>query len=374
MTIRNDWCQTCEEASDYNAVICSVCGDSLTSRPAPAVRVVRSSTPSTIARASLLLPEHIVQQVHASNDELTVLLAELRQQVSDLRDHTFVAQQRAASVFGDIEDLRGILPPEAFDPQQARAPSRGTAKETLNALPRITVEKKSSILAQATVSVSSGGPQFEAVLGEFGPPAPHVFKNKKLVVASPRTGKGGLSQDTVSKANESILYMERGGELTFVRKAIMAQEVGAIAVIIGNNTSASWPYSMKDSNGEASLLSLRIPVVMIKETDGQLLVQRYQTNASTTCNLEVNSISKECIICCEEFSLGQNLLQLPACGHFFHERCALTWLTEHNSCPFCRRQLPTDDPIYEAERRRTQRTHAGGSGGTTDSNGDSFYG
>lgn len=339
--------------------------------PASNLARINVNAPSTHAS---FLPESIVQQMNLSNQELTAMLSDLRQQVGALRAQTTLAQREMANARESIEDLQGVLPPEAFDPQQARPMSRGTAKETLKNLRRIIVEGNSSILAQATLSISKGGPQFQAVLGEFGPPPPHSFKDKLVVVASPTTGKGGLDQETMSKAKGSFVYMERGDGLTFVQKAIMAQEVGAVAVIMGNNTNASWPYVMKDSNGEAISLALGIPVVMIKQDDGKLLVGRSTADPSSTCNLEIQSTSKECIICCETFDLGQTVLQLPACGHFFHETCALTWLTQHNACPYCRRELPTDDAAYEAERRRTQRTHAGSSGNTTDSNGDSFYG
>jgi hypothetical protein len=339
--------------------------------PAPNLTRITINAPSTHPS---FLPERIVQQINLSNQELTEMLSDLRQQVGALRAQTTLAQREMANAREGIEDLQGVLPPEAFDPQQARPLSRGTAKETLKNLERVTVERKSSILTQATLCISNGGPQFQAILGEFGPPPPHSFNDKSVVVASPTTGKGGLNCESMAKSNGSFVYMERGDGLTFVQKAIMAQGVGAVAVIIGNNTNASWPYVMKDSNGEANSLSLGIPAAMIKQEDGKLLVRHLKADPSSTCSLEIQSTSKECIICCETFDLGQTVLQLPACGHFFHETCALTWLTQHNACPHCRRELPTDDAAYEAERRRTQRTHAGSSGNTTNANGDSFYG
>lgn len=60
-----------------------------------------------------------------------------------------------------------------------------------------------------------------------------------------------------------------------------------------------------------------------------------------------------CAICCSSISLGQKAQLLP-CGHMFHPTCIKPWFQEHNTCPICRFELPTDDPIYESQRNRGQ--------------------
>lgn len=47
----------------------------------------------------------------------------------------------------------------------------------------------------------------------------------------------------------------------------------------------------------------------------------------------------ECAICLAEFLDGEEIRQLPQCGHCFHVSCVDTWLSSHSSCPSCRQIL-----------------------------------
>lgn len=58
-----------------------------------------------------------------------------------------------------------------------------------------------------------------------------------------------------------------------------------------------------------------------------------------------------CAICCNDINLGEKAQLIP-CGHMFHPDCIKPWFMEHNTCPICRYELPTDDPYYEEIRKR----------------------
>jgi Ring finger domain/PA domain len=271
------------------------------------------------------------------------------------------------------------IPAELLAPQNATHRGRPTSKRALARIPRVILHDKSSLFRQASLSYANQ--QCSAIPAEFGPSEAFQIKEAAIVIGSPRTAKGGLSEECkiqIKEARDSFVYLERGDDVTFVYKALQAQQAGARAVIIGNNQSSPWPYVMKDSVGEAQKMGLKVPVVMIQQHEGKNLVdyckQRNSLGDAVSGELNILSLSKECAVCCDTYNVNDTIMTLPACSHVFHEKCALAWLTKHNTCPFCRRELPTDDTDYEQERRRMQRTHAGSAPNGNQSQWSEFYG
>lgn len=62
-----------------------------------------------------------------------------------------------------------------------------------------------------------------------------------------------------------------------------------------------------------------------------------------------------CNICLEEYTQKdadeESARQLP-CRHRFHLSCIKSWLAQATNCPTCRHELPTDDPMFEAFKKR----------------------
>ncbi|PBP27127.1 mitochondria fission 1 protein [Diplocarpon rosae] len=64
----------------------------------------------------------------------------------------------------------------------------------------------------------------------------------------------------------------------------------------------------------------------------------------------------ECSVCMDDVTLGVEVVLLP-CSHWFHEACASAWLSEHNTCPICRKGIEggtAPSPNLSNSRRPSQ--------------------
>ncbi|KAL0390066.1 UNVERIFIED_CONTAM: E3 ubiquitin-protein ligase Iruka [Sesamum calycinum] len=59
-----------------------------------------------------------------------------------------------------------------------------------------------------------------------------------------------------------------------------------------------------------------------------------------------------CPICLEELVKG-DVIRLP-CSHAYHEVCILTWIKNHQACPYCRAKSPDIKIDYEELRRNNR--------------------
>lgn len=44
---------------------------------------------------------------------------------------------------------------------------------------------------------------------------------------------------------------------------------------------------------------------------------------------------------------GEVVLSGTSCNHLFHKSCAFEWLSKHDHCPYCRKEMMTADEMRE---------------------------
>lgn len=78
-------------------------------------------------------------------------------------------------------------------------------------------------------------------------------------------------------------------------------------------------------------------------------LEKIELNEENINIITKNSNCENCSVCKDNFLIYETLINLP-CKHAFHDECLTPWLSERNSCPTCRYELPTDDIDYEARK------------------------
>jgi hypothetical protein len=67
--------------------------------------------------------------------------------------------------------------------------------------------------------------------------------------------------------------------------------------------------------------------------------------------------TKTCGVCCDRLVDGVVVTRLP-CGHEYHLFCVLPWLSKTCTCPECRYELETKNPIFEVGRKQRMKDRA----------------
>lgn len=328
-----NWCPECDETCDDHTTICTMCGTNLTTPPRRQPTLPRNPPLLPTVNEILLAANDVDSQVlidetGAVNPETPSHgLAELDHLMENLT-------QRTNSM---LQIVQGLL-----QESSAVANRNGVPQDALNELPRIFLSERSAVLKNAILTIHSERQvetTIDVIPAEFGALQTDL-SNRQCIVRD-----RSVRPNSDDHIKDAILVLRRG-EISFAEKARLAQQRGAVGVVIVNDRPSPWPYVMTDSTNRSS--DIIIPVVMAPQGT-KFPASDEVPKASLRLQ---NNTDMSCCVCTESFR-NTRVIQLPNCGHRFHEACALTWLSSHNSCPYCR-SVVYSEPGAATENNNSQ--------------------
>lgn len=76
----------------------------------------------------------------------------------------------------------------------------------------------------------------------------------------------------------------------------------------------------------------------VDTSETPLYVKSVNRNSDTKTSITMESFVEQemCLICHHFIQEGQQVIDIPKCGHFMHDHCLLGYLRKQNICPCCR--------------------------------------
>lgn len=139
----------------------------------------------------------------------------------------------------------------------------------------------------------------------------------------PRPSRGGLETDDLSEEQRSRLF--HAAALLQLLEAHLRDELQALERAVRTQESNKVARSLTD-------------------------LEKHTFVKSAVVTTEDLCSQPSCPICSEDFTVGEQALQLQ-CSHFFHDGCVVPWLELKHNCPICRCEvsdrIPTLPEIKE---------------------------
>lgn len=231
---------------------------------------------------------------------------------------------------------------------------RQISTEYLSRLGKVVLDERRGLLFDITLCI--GPLSFMGVLASFGP-IPSAELVSSIVIGEPEFGD--MERLTNSGSCAGAIVLLKRGKVSFAQKALAAMASGAAALVICQ-TYEIWPFVMTDSANEISKVALNIPVIMISQSDSEIVEKLISSSldekkgrSAEKCVTELGSsqveylsskllcgnFEEECSICQDNMVEGNTALKLT-CRHAYHADCVQRWLEKHNTCPLCRNEMP----------------------------------
>nr|VDD09758.1 unnamed protein product [Brassica oleracea] len=195
----------------------------------------------------------------------------------------------------------------------------------------LSLEWDGEILLPGSLSFSSSSSSSSNVKSH------HIFSRGILSSFSdPCERKRSYDRESFSSIAPFLIFGGQANNHTAVEALINGSP--AIGITRGNNTNAGDYFYGPGLEELIEQLSSGISHHRGPPPAAKSSIDALPTIKITQKHLK--SSDSHCPVCKEEFELKSEAKQMP-CKHVYHSDCIVPWLVQHNTCPVCRKELPS---------------------------------
>ena len=125
-------------------------------------------------------------------------------------------------------------------------------------------------------------------------------------------------------------------------EGVLSNELITISKSIQSNHTPHEEFNEPDEFYYSSNESFSYNFFPHKDLNNKQIVNEIINNLKINIIKEDKLSDNKCIICQEDYKIGDNYIKLP-CKHFFHDNCIKSWIKTKTICPICKLQLNSNN-------------------------------
>lgn len=302
----------------------------------------RATFEAAVAELTTVLLRHARQQRMSHGDTPTATATDQHEWDAVSRCAMLLRTRYTSPAFWRAGRFLFLAAAAVAHTSQHKAAAVGYLKACEGHLAEHDAESEAAPAEESSSATSQGRPDFlfEGQLSEGSDIPLNPALHMQHLFSSFLAGDGLPSEATAAESAPPTAGQPSGQQM----EVLLQQFREAFGDASSEDLAAALQASLEENDGGSS--GHRAPPA------SQAVVAGLKREDLTTSRLaDLGGQDAECSICRETLAVGSSVQVMPCSdGHVFHVPCLAPWLQNHNSCPVCRHELPTDDDRYERDK------------------------
>jgi hypothetical protein len=142
-------------------------------------------------------------------------------------------------------------------------------------------------------------------------------------------------------ARKAGLWGLRQDERQVILEKILVGKPYTVDMIRTNGDEENPPIVRKNTEDTSELQDEENPIKQSVDESGE----PENGDKEALQNLDEANHDVSCAICLCEYEENELIVSGTSCRHLFHKSCAFEWMSKHDHCPYCRKEMITADEM-----------------------------